>query len=126
MLLRLPTLALLLTIATAHGQQGFGPLDPMPPTIPIPQILAHMAQQESAFAAARDHYTFRQDVTFETLDPETNRPDGAYHQISDITFDDAGRRVEHVLVGTHRPAEAANVGAIGSGGAARLRRRYRR
>jgi len=93
---RLLTLALLLT-ATAQAQTGFGPLDPTPPTTPIQQILANMAQQESAFAAARDHYTFRQDVTFETLDPSTNQPDGAYHQISDITFDDAGRRQEHVL-----------------------------
>ena len=89
------TLALLLT--TAHAQQGFGPLDPTPPTAPIQQILAHMAQQESAFAAARDHYTFRQDVTFETLAPDTNQPDGAYHQLTDISFDDAGRRQEHVL-----------------------------
>ena len=93
------TLALLLTTATtAQAQTGFGPLDPTPPTTtPIPQLLAHMAQQESAFAAARDHYTFRQDVTFETLAPDTNQPDGAYHQLTDISFDDAGRRQEHVL-----------------------------
>jgi hypothetical protein len=97
---RILTLALFLTTASAfaqNAQQGFGPLDPTPPTTPIPQILAHMAQQESAFAAARDHYTFRQDVTFETLSPTTNLPDGAYHQITDISFDDAGRRQEHVL-----------------------------
>jgi len=92
---RLLTLALLVT--TTQAQTGFGPLDPAPPTTPIPQILTHMAQQESAFAAARDHYTFRQDVTFETLAPDTNQPDGAYHQITDISFDDAGRRQEHVL-----------------------------
>jgi hypothetical protein len=97
---RILTLALFLTTASAfaqNAQQGFGPLDPTPPTTPIPQILAHMAQQESAFAAARDHYTFRQDVTFETLSPTTNLPDGAYHQITDISFDDAGRRQEQVL-----------------------------
>jgi hypothetical protein len=93
---RILTLALLLT--TVQAQQGFGPLDPTPPaTATIPEILQHMAQQESAFASARDHYTFRQDVTFETLSPTTNLPDGSYHQISDISFDDANRRVEHVL-----------------------------
>ncbi len=92
---RLLTLALLLTAAQA--QQGFGPLDPTPPTTPISQILTNMARQESAFAAARDHYTFRQDVTFETLAPDTNQPDGAYHQITDISFDDAGRRQERVV-----------------------------
>jgi hypothetical protein len=89
------TLALLLT--TAQAQQGFGPLDPTPPITTTPQILEHMAQQESAFADARDHYTFRQDVTFATISPTTNLPDGIYHQISDISFDDANRRVEHVL-----------------------------
>jgi hypothetical protein len=92
---RIITLALLLS--TAQAQQGFGPLDPTPPTTAtIPQILQHMAQQESVFAAARDHYTFRQDVTFETLSPTTNLPDGAYHQVTDVSFDDAGRRQEHV------------------------------
>ena len=90
--------ALLLLLTTAQAQQGFGPLDPTPPTTAtIPQILQHMAQQESTFASARDHYTFRQDVTFETLSPTTNLPDGAYHQVTDISFDDAGRRQEHVL-----------------------------
>jgi hypothetical protein len=92
-------LATLLTTALAQqpAQTGFGPLDPTPPTTPIPEILQHMAQQESAFAAARDHYTFRQDVTFATISPTTNLPDGIYHQISDISFDDANRRVEHIL-----------------------------
>jgi hypothetical protein len=92
------TLLLFATILTStQAQTGFGPLDPTPPTAPIPQILAHMAQQESAFANARDRYTFSQDVTFETLAPETNAPDGSYHQLTDISFDDAGRRQEHVL-----------------------------
>jgi hypothetical protein len=99
--MRLKTLILaaLLTTAltSAQAQQGFGPLDPTRPTTPIPQILQHMAQQESAFADARDHYTYRQDVTFATISPTTNLPDGAYHQISDISFDDANSRVEHIL-----------------------------
>jgi hypothetical protein len=94
------TVALLITTAQAQqpAQQGFGPLDPTPPaTTTIPQILQRMGQQESAFAAARDHYTFRQDVTFETLAPTTNLPDGSYRQVTNISFDDAGRRQEQVL-----------------------------
>ncbi|MGA7156910.1 MAG: hypothetical protein WBY53_08700 [Acidobacteriaceae bacterium] len=96
MLPKLLILAALLTAATAHAQTGFGPINPTPPTTPIPQLLHHMAEQEAAFAAARDHYTFTQDVTIQTLAPATNLPDGTYHQISSITFDDAGRRVERV------------------------------
>jgi hypothetical protein len=84
--------------AQQQAQQGFGPLDPTPPTtLTIPQIITRMGQQESAFASARDHYTFRQEVTIETLSPTTSLPDGAYHQITDISFDDGGRRQEQVV-----------------------------
>jgi hypothetical protein len=56
-----------------------------------------MGQRESEFAAARNQYTFRQDVKFDTLSDDTGRPDGEYHQITDISFDDAGKRVERVV-----------------------------
>jgi hypothetical protein len=94
-------LATLLTATPLLAQQAataFGPLDPTSPTnTTIPQIIEHIGQQESAFAAARNDYTFRQDVTFDTLADDTSQPDGEYHQITDITFDDAGRREEHVV-----------------------------
>ena len=90
------TLVLFLSAAVQSGT-GFGPLDPTPPATLIPEIIQRMGQQESAFAAARDQYTFRQDVTFDTLDDNTLHPDGEYRQITDISFDPSGRRVEHVL-----------------------------
>jgi hypothetical protein len=94
-------LAALLTSVPLLAQQaaaGFGPLDPTAPTsITVAQIIQAMGQHESAFAAARDQYTFRQDVKFDTIADDTGRPDGEYHQITDISFDDAGHRVEHVL-----------------------------
>jgi len=82
----------------ARAQQGFGPLDPSPPTgITVAEIIQKMGAQESAFAAARTQYTFRQDVRFNTISDDTGRPDGEYHQVTDITFDNAGRREEHVV-----------------------------
>jgi hypothetical protein len=94
-------LAALLTATPLFAQQAataFGPLDPTPPTTTtIVQIIQRIGQQESAFDAARNQYTFRQDVTFDTLADDTNQPDGEYHQITDITFDAAGRREEHVV-----------------------------
>ena len=91
-------LALSLAAASASAQQGFGPLDPSPPTgTTVAEILQKMGAQESAFAAARAQYTFRQDVRFNTISDETGRPDGEYHQVTDITFDAAGRREEHVV-----------------------------
>jgi len=93
-------LAALLAATPLLAQQateGFGPLDPTPPTgITVPQIIDKMGKQESAFAAARSEYTFVQDVKFDTISDDTGRPDGEYHQITNISFDDAGRREEHV------------------------------
>jgi hypothetical protein len=84
-------------VTTAHAQ-GFGPLDPTPPIGITPaQIIEKMGQRESEFAAARNDYTFRQDVKFNTISDDTNRPDGEYHQVTDISFDPGGRRVEHVV-----------------------------
>jgi hypothetical protein len=93
----LPTFAAL-SIAAAANAQGFGPLDPTPPTgTTVAQIIQKMGQQESAFAAARDSYTFRQDVKFDTISDDTGKPDGEYHQVTDIAFAPDGRREEHVV-----------------------------
>jgi len=56
-----------------------------------------MGVQETAFEAARNEYTFRQTVKMDTISDDTNKPDGEYQQVTDITFDDKGRRVEHVV-----------------------------
>jgi hypothetical protein len=80
-----------------QAQTGFGALDPTPPAgMSVAQIIAKMGQRESEFAAARNDYVFRQDVTFDTISDDTNRPDGEYHQITDISFDKDGKREEHV------------------------------
>jgi hypothetical protein len=95
-----PILLLLLAapLLAQQTQEGFGPLDPTPPTgITVAEIIQKMGQRESAFAAARNDYTFRQDVKFNTLSDDTNRPDGEYHQITDISFAPDGKRVEHVI-----------------------------
>jgi outer membrane protein assembly factor BamE (lipoprotein component of BamABCDE complex) len=80
------------------AQQGFGSLDSTPPAgMTADQIIQKMGSRESEFAAARNLYTFRQDVKFNTISDDTNRPDGEYHQVTDITFDKDGRRMEHVV-----------------------------
>ena len=80
------------------GQSGFGRLDPSPPAgITVDQIVAKFGQRESAFATARDEYTFRQTVTVDTINDDTNKPDGEYHQVTDIVFDRDDKRSEHVV-----------------------------
>jgi hypothetical protein len=82
----------------AAAQAGFGPLDPTPPTgISVDQIVQKFGQRESAFAKARNEYTFRQTVKVDTINDDTGKPDGEYRQVTDIVFSDSGARTEHVV-----------------------------
>jgi hypothetical protein len=84
--------------AAAQEPAGFGPLDPTPPTGTTPQqIIDKFAARESAFAQARENYTFRQTVKVDTVAEDTNRVDGEYQQVTDITFNNDGKREEHVV-----------------------------
>ena len=104
------SLALLLTIAlspAAYAQAtpatpsdiaGFGPLQNAQPTgTTVPQIIERMGQRESEFEHARDRYTFRQTVKMDTINDDNNRPDGEWQEVTDITYDNANHRVEHVV-----------------------------
>jgi hypothetical protein len=87
------------TASLAQGTgDGFGKLDPTPPTGITPEeIIKKMGEKESAFARARAQYTFRQTVRVQTIADDTNKPDGEYQQVTDITFDAQGKRDEHVV-----------------------------
>ena len=77
---------------------GFGQLDPAPPDgITVNQIIQRFGERESAFAQARDNYTFRQTVKVDTIDDDTGKIDGEYQQVTDIMFNAAGARDEHVV-----------------------------
>ncbi len=82
----------------AAAQAGFGPLDPTPPKGVTPdEIIKRFGERESAFAKARDQYTFRQTVKIDTINDDTGKPDGEYQQVTDIVFSDSGARTEHVV-----------------------------
>ena len=82
----------------AFAQDGFGKLDPAPPSgVSIPALIAKMGAKEAAFEEARNGYEFRQTVKINTISDDTDKPDGEYQQVSDITFDPQGRRTEHVV-----------------------------
>ena len=88
------------------AKEGFGALDTSQPTgITVPQIIENMGKRESEFAAAREQYIFKQDVRFNTISDDTGRPDGEYHQITDVTFDKDGKRVEHVVFAPQNTVE---------------------
>ena len=86
------------TPPTPANIAGFGPLDPAQPTgITVAQIVEKMGAREAAFEHARDQYTFRQSVKMDTINDDSNRPDGEMQEVTDITYDNAGHRVEHVV-----------------------------
>jgi hypothetical protein len=90
---------LVLTTAPAFADDnGFGKLDSAPPAGMSPDdIIKKFAARESEFAQARENYTFRQSVKVDTIDDDSNKVDGEYQQITDITFNRAGQREEHVV-----------------------------
>src|SRR5438270_3831402 len=89
-------LVILSLSAFGVAQRGESDLNPAQPVGITPeQIIQKFAAREKEFAQAREAYTFRQDVTVQTLDGDT--VDGEYKQVVDVTFDDKGRRRENVI-----------------------------
>ncbi len=92
--LLLSILACAIMLPSARAQEG--PLENTPPQGTTPEeIIKRFAAKETEFAKARDQYTYRQDVTVETLDGDT--VDGQYHEVFDVMFDDKGKRIENVV-----------------------------
>src|SRR5579862_8570393 len=90
----LTLLACGLAARPAIAQEGALVSDPPKDTTPD-AIIKRFADKETEFAKARDQYTYRQDVTVETLDGDT--VDGQYHEVFDVIFDDKGHRIENVV-----------------------------
>ena len=85
-------------VAAGGGQAGFGKLDPAPPANLTPeQIIQKFGERETAFAKARNEYTYRQTVKIDTINDDTGKPDGEYQQVNDVIFSDSGTRTEHVV-----------------------------
>jgi hypothetical protein len=59
------------------------------------EIIQRFAAKEKEFKAARDQYTYRQDIAVKTLDGSTVT--GEYHEVFDVLFDDKGHRIENVV-----------------------------
>lgn len=70
-----------------------------PPSVPVDEIIRKFAQHETDFKAARDNYTYTQEVLVEDVAPNH----GEYRLTSDIIFTPEGHRYEHV---TYAPASS--------------------
>ena len=101
---RLFAAALLCALTAVSGSalqanaDGFGPLDPTQPTgVTVAQVIERMGKREAEFAAARQAYIFRQTVKVDTISDDTNKPDGEFQEVTDMTFSPGGKREEHVV-----------------------------
>lgn len=93
--LLLSLLALCLVLPAIADDRGESKLDPSQPQgVTVDEIIQKFAAKEKQFKIAREQYTYTQDVTIQTLDGNT--VDGQYRQVSDILFDDSGKRIEEV------------------------------
>ena len=74
---------------------GNGVLDNSPPKGSTAQeIIQKFSTEESKVRDARAHYTFTQDVMVQTLND--NIVDGQFHEITNVTYDSKGKRIENV------------------------------
>ena len=90
----LSLLAVTLTTLPARAQEG--PLDSaLPKDITVEEIIQKFAAKEKEFKAAREQYTYRQDIKVMTLDGETVT--GEYHEVFDVLYNDKGQHTENVV-----------------------------
>lgn len=84
-----------LTPLAVLAQRGEGELVNQPPKngLTPDQVIQQFAAKEKVFKAAREHYTWTQDVK---VDDDGPNGQGEFQQVSDILFDDKGNRIEHV------------------------------
>jgi hypothetical protein len=78
--------------APAFAQQ----LEQVEPPIPVDEIIRKFAEKEKEFRNARAGYVYRQDVKIQELNAD-DRVLGEHHVVSEITFDEKGRRAEHIV-----------------------------
>lgn len=67
------------------------------PPVPVDEIIQKFAQKEEDFRRARENYIYRQTVRIEVLELDGRRTGEEYFVVSDILFDNRGRRVEKVV-----------------------------
>ena len=63
--------------------------------MPINEIVQKFTQREEEFRKERDHFTYTQDVLFQTID-EDGQVDGEFREVRDILFTPDGKRYDKV------------------------------
>ena len=84
----------LMSVSALAQQRGEGEIVNEPPKgMTVEQVIERFAAKEKLFKEAREHYTWTQDVK---VADSGNNGEGEFRQVSNILFDDKGRRIEQV------------------------------
>lgn len=84
-------------IAAAQTDCNMGsdvPDTAQPKGISVPELIQKFTANESKVEKLRDQYTYTQDLLVQTL--EGTSVDGQFHRITQVSYDDKGKRVENV------------------------------
>ena len=97
--LKLVALTVLLSPLALTGEtnceEGNGSLNSAQPQgISVQDLIQKFAAKEAIFKEARNHYTYTQSVSVETLDGDS--VDGQFKETTDVLYDDEGKRIENV------------------------------
>lgn len=82
--------------ATGFAQTESPSLRQEQPPIPVDEIIRKFAEKEKGFRKARSNYVYRQDVKVQELNAN-DKVMGEFHEVTDVGFDGAGRRIERVV-----------------------------
>lgn len=92
----LATTALLVLFALSVLGPSFARAQAPKSDLPIEEVIRRFAEKEKEFKTARDNYTFKQDLRIQELS-DSDRVIGEYRTVTDISFDEKGRRTEKVV-----------------------------
>jgi hypothetical protein len=81
--------------SSAGTRDGGAHITNEPPSMPVDQIIQKFTQREEDFKKERDHFTYTQDVLFQTID-EDGQVDGEFREVRDILFTPDGKRFDKV------------------------------
>jgi hypothetical protein len=94
--MRLRPLSVLIFIAFATGSALAATVKTDPSAAEIEKIIRTFAENEAAFAKARENYTYRQTVSLQEFD-DAGVPHGKFFRVEDIIFDRDSKRTERVV-----------------------------
>jgi outer membrane lipoprotein-sorting protein len=82
-------------VAQTNCEAGNGSLNTaQPQSVGVQDLIQKFAGQEAIFREARNHYTYTQEITVQTLEGDT--VDGEFKETTDVLYDDQGKRIENV------------------------------